>query len=59
MLDQLHQPQGVCCIYSTKVVSNIAKVYADTSGADTFNNVRITSNVNFSQFDYIIMVWSY
>lgn len=32
--------------YSTEAVQNISKVYADTSGTATFNNVQITGNLN-------------
>ncbi len=32
--------------YSTEAISNIAKVYSDTAGTATFNNINITGKLN-------------
>ncbi len=43
---------------SIEAVANIAKVYADSAGIATFNNVRITGNLDATNFKGIICAWS-
>lgn len=38
-------------VYSVEAVQNIAKVYADTSGTATFNNINSTGTINASNIN--------
>jgi microcystin-dependent protein len=45
-------------VLSTEAIANIAKVYADTTGIATFNNVNITGNLNPANFRGIIVAYN-
>ena len=45
--------------YNTEAVQNIASVYSESlNGTASFNNLRVTNNINFAQFKGIIVAWS-